>query len=127
LKQSMKTRVLDGRYVPVESTLLDGPVALLCLGERLGKLGLKDNGLGVMRSHLDGELGMMMLVGVIELSIPNCFLLRFLVSSASENSLSDVGSHFTVFELPNLFADLLWRFKDVPFFVKPFAFLSLNS
>jgi len=107
LKQSVKTRVLDGRYVPAESTLLDGPVALLCLGERLGKLGLKDNGLGVMRSHLDGELGMMMLVGVIELSIPNCFLLRFLVSSASENSLSDVGSHFTVFELPNLFADLL--------------------
>lgn len=120
----------DGRLIPAESTLLGGPVALLCLGDRLGKLGLRESGLGVMRSHLDGdtELGMMRLGGaIIELSTFDCFLLRCFASSASENSLSDVGSHLTVFELLNLFPGLLWRFKNVPFFAKPFAFFSVNS
>lgn len=52
---------------------------------------------------------------------PGYLLLAFFVSSASENSLSDVGSHFTVFEGPNLVvADLVERVDDddvvVPFF-----------
>ena len=34
--------------IPAESTLLGGPVALLYLGERLGKLGLRESGLGVV-------------------------------------------------------------------------------
>src|SRR5436190_20327902 len=103
INKGNNTYILDGRFIPAESTLLGGPVALLYLGERLGKLGLRETGLGVMRSHLDGdtELGMTRFGGaIIELS--DCFL-KFLVSSASENSLSDVGSHLTVFELTNLF------------------------
>lgn len=107
-------------------------MALLYLGERLGKLGLRESGLGVMRSHLEGEHGMTRLGGVIELStalspVAVCFFLKFLASSASENSLSDVGSHLTLFELPYLLVGLLWRFENVLFFAKPFAFLSVNS
>lgn len=115
-------------YVPAESTLLGGPVALLYLGERLGKLGLRESGLGVMRSHLEGEqLGMRRLGGVISSPVV-CFFLKFLASSASENSLSDVGSHLTLFELPNLLAGLAWRPENaLPLFAKPFAFLSVNS
>lgn len=105
-------------------------MALLYLGERLGKLGLRERGLGVMRSHLEGEQGMTRLGEVIELSATSpgvCFFFKFLASSASENSLSDVGSHLTLFEFPNLLVGLLWRLENVPFFVKPFAFLSVNS
>lgn len=39
---------VEGRYIPAESTLLGGPVALLYRGERLGKLGLRESGLGVV-------------------------------------------------------------------------------
>lgn len=115
--------------IPAESTLLGGPVALLCLGERLGRLGLRESGLSVTRSHRDGdtELGMMRLGGAIELSRLDNFLLRLLVSSASENSLSDVGSHLTVFEHPNLLPGLLWRLGNVFLFAKPFVFFSVNS
>lgn len=92
-----------GHGDPAESTLLGGPVALLYLGERLGKLGLRESGLGVVWSHLDGdgEQGITRLGGAIALPPSCCLFLAFLTSSASENSLSDVGSHFTVFEVPN--------------------------
>lgn len=82
----------------MESTLLGGPVAALeCLGEKLGRLGLSDIGDGVVGSHR-GELG---LCGITRLGAADIIPLFFLLieSSASENSLSDVGSHFTVFEL----------------------------
>lgn len=61
---------------------------------------------------------------------PGCLLLAFFVSSASENSLSDVGSHLTVFEGPNFEVVLLGRELDgavVPFFAYPFSFLLVNS
>lgn len=88
--------------------MLGGPVALLYLGERLGKLGLRESGLGVVWSHLDGdgEQGITRLGGAIAPPPSCCLFLAFLASSASENSLSDVGSHFTVFEVPNFPAGL---------------------
>lgn len=74
-------------------------MTLLCLGEKLGKLGLRDIGLGVVGSHL-GEVGDLGITrhGGGGIKFPD-FFARFLVeSSASENSLSDVGSHFTLFD-----------------------------
>lgn len=59
-----------------------------------------------------------------------CLFLAFLTSSASENSLSDVGSHFTVFDVPNLPVGLFSRVEDVAvllLFEKPFSFLAVNS
>ena len=52
--------------IPEESMLLGGPVqALLCRGLRLGRLGLRETGLGVIGSHLgEGEAGIKILGGV---------------------------------------------------------------
>ena len=126
--------------IPVtESTLLSGPVMLLCLGEKLGRLGLRDIGLGVVGSHL-GEVGDCGISrhGGGGIRFP-CFFPRFLIiSSASENSLSDVGSHFTDFELVNLLEPLVFDgtffdcccfcgCQDVFGFVKPFSRRSVNS
>jgi hypothetical protein len=97
----------------VDSMLLGGPPPNR--GLRLGKLGLSEAGLGDIGSHLgDGEDAGINKFGGADTLRPNP-----LRSSASEYSLSEVGSHFTL--LPNFPVALrvkLWQFLSL---AKPFS------